>query len=72
VHIDLRKRRLVQAARGAQYWVPWAEVDTAVSAVVAAKANGASVLVVEQTSVSLPPEQITPAFPVCLVLGSED
>ena len=72
VHIDLRKRKLVQAARGAQHWVPWAEVDTAVSAVVAAKANGASVLVVEQTSISLPPDRITPAFPVCLVLGSED
>ena len=52
--------------------VPWAEADTATSAVVAAKANGASVLVVEQTSISLPPEQIRPAFPVCLVLGSED
>jgi len=72
VHIDLRKRRLVQAARGAQYWVPWDEASTATSVVVAAKANGASVLVVEQTSISLPPEQITPAFPVCLVLGSED
>ena len=72
VHIDLRKRKLVQAARGAQYWVPWAEADTAASAVVAAKLNGASVLVVEQTSNSLPPEQIRPAFPVCLVLGSED
>ena len=72
VHIDLRKRKLVQAACGAQYWVPWAEADTATSAVVAAKANGASVLVVEQTSISLPPEQIRPAFPVCLVLGSED
>ena len=62
----------MQAACGAQYWVPWAEADTATSAVVAAKANGASVLVVEQTSISLPPDQITPAFPVCLVLGSED
>jgi tRNA G18 (ribose-2'-O)-methylase SpoU len=72
VHIDLRKRKLVQAARGAQCWVPWAQADTAASVVVAAKANGASVLVVEQTSISLPPEQIAPAFPVCLVLGSED
>jgi tRNA (guanosine-2'-O-)-methyltransferase len=36
------------------------------------KANGASVLAVEQTGTSLPPDQITPAFPVCLVLGSED
>jgi tRNA G18 (ribose-2'-O)-methylase SpoU len=72
VHINLRKRKLVQAARGAQYWVPWAESETAASTVVAAKANGASVLAVEQTSISLPPEQIAPAFPVCLVLGSED
>jgi tRNA G18 (ribose-2'-O)-methylase SpoU len=72
VHIDLRKRKLVQAARGAQYWVPWAEADTAASVVVAAKANGASVLVVEQTSTSLPPDQVKPAFPVWLVLGSED
>jgi tRNA G18 (ribose-2'-O)-methylase SpoU len=72
VHIDPRNRKLVQAARGAQYWVPWDEANTATSIVVAAKANGASVLVVEQTSISLPPDQITPAFPVCLVLGSED
>jgi tRNA G18 (ribose-2'-O)-methylase SpoU len=72
--INPRKRRLVQAARGAQYWVPWAKTDNAVTAIAAARAISgvASVLVVEQTSNSLPPEQITPTFPVCLVFGSED
>jgi tRNA G18 (ribose-2'-O)-methylase SpoU len=70
--VSLHKRKLVQAARGTQHWVPWDEADDATRAVVAAKANGASVLVVQQTSTSLAPEQITPTFPAWLVLGSED
>jgi tRNA G18 (ribose-2'-O)-methylase SpoU len=69
--LDLRKRKLVQAARGTQHWVPWVAAKNAASAVAATKAVGAWVLVVEQTSSSLPPEAIMPTFPICLVLGSE-
>ncbi len=36
-----------------------------------AKADGYQVVVVEQASNSIPPEDFVPAFPVCVVLGGE-
>jgi tRNA G18 (ribose-2'-O)-methylase SpoU len=71
ITVELRKRKLVQAARGTQHWVPWERAESAVSAVAAAKSAGAWVIAVEQTSADTSPEDLAPVFPACLVLGSE-
>jgi tRNA (guanosine-2'-O-)-methyltransferase len=69
--VELRKRKLVQAARGTQHWVPWEWAESAATAVAAAKSAGAWVVAVEQTSAGTSPEDLAPVFPACLVLGSE-
>lgn len=51
--------------------MPWEQAECSVAAVLAAKLAGSRVIVVEQTSASVVPENLTPVFPVCLVLGSE-
>jgi tRNA G18 (ribose-2'-O)-methylase SpoU len=71
VKVNLRNRHLVQAAQGTQHWTPWAQVDAAEVAVARAKADGYQVLVVEQASNSIRPEDFVPAFPLCVVLGGE-
>ena len=71
VEVNLRKRRLARAAQGTQHWTPWAQVDAAEVAVARAKADGWRVVVVEQDSNSIRPEDFAPAFPVCVVLGGE-
>jgi hypothetical protein len=67
--VNLRKRRLVQAAQGTQHWVPWTERQHASDAVAEAKAMGAWIVVAEQTTASLRPAELVPKFPACLVLG---
>ena len=69
--VELHKRKLVQAARGTQHWVPWVSADSPLVAVAAAKASGSWIAVVEQTNSGIPPEHLPPTFPICLVLGSE-
>lgn len=69
--VILRKRRLVQAAQGTQHWVPWEQRSSAIATVAAAKGSGALIVVAEQTTASIPPDRVKPAFPACLVLGSE-
>jgi tRNA G18 (ribose-2'-O)-methylase SpoU len=69
--VETHKRRLVQAAQGTQHWVPWSERPHASEAIADAKARGAWVVVAEQTTGSVRPEQLTPAFPATLVLGGE-
>ncbi len=69
--VELHKRRLVQAAQGTQHWVPWSERKHASEAVTDAKARGSWVIVAEQTTASVRPEQLVPVFPVTLVLGGE-
>jgi tRNA G18 (ribose-2'-O)-methylase SpoU len=69
--VELRKRKLVQAARGTQHWVPWEHAESSVAAVAAAKSAGSRIIAVEQTGAGVSPEDLTPVFPTCLVLGSE-
>jgi tRNA G18 (ribose-2'-O)-methylase SpoU len=69
--VDLHKRRLVQAAQGTQHWVPWTERQHASDAVAEAKTLGAWIVIAEQTTASVRPEQLVVKFPACLVLGSE-
>ena len=69
--VELRKRKLVQAAQGTQHWVPWTEYQHASQAIADPKARGAWVIVAEQTNVSVRPEELAPVFPVTLVLGGE-
>nr|WP_294520828.1 TrmH family RNA methyltransferase [uncultured Rhodopila sp.] len=69
--VDCRNRRFLQAARGAQRWVPWELAETAAVAVSALKGQGSRILVADLASGSMPPERIEPAFPLCLVVGGE-
>ncbi|MDA8232380.1 MAG: hypothetical protein M0006_13670 [Magnetospirillum sp.] len=69
--VNLRKRKLVQAARGTQLWVPWSQADSAAEVVAKAKADGYQVLIAELADNSVPVDQFVPRFPVCLVLGAE-
>ncbi len=69
--VELHKRRLVQAAQGTQHWVPWTEYQHASEAVADAKGRDAWVVVAEQTTCSVRPEELAPVFPVTLVLGGE-
>ncbi len=64
-------RKLVQAAQGTHNWVPWERRDSAVEAVLAARAEGCQVVAVEQTSDAVGLDRFLPRYPVCLVLGSE-
>jgi tRNA G18 (ribose-2'-O)-methylase SpoU len=67
----LRKRKLVQAAMGAQRWVPWAEEPDAAAVVRAAKAAGAWIAAVELSADSVSPAAMQPRLPAVLVLGDE-
>ncbi len=69
--MNLRKRRRVQAAQGTQHWVPWTERQYATEVIAEEKALGTWVVVAEQTTTSVRPEQLVPKFPACLVLGGE-
>ena len=64
-------RKLVQAAQGTHNWVPWEQRDSAVEAVLAARAEGCQVVAVEQTSDAVGLDHFLPRYPICLVLGSE-
>ena len=64
-------RKLVQAAQGTHHWVPWEQRDSAVEAVLAARAEGCQIVVAEQTSGAVGLDRLLPRYPVCLVLGSE-
>jgi tRNA G18 (ribose-2'-O)-methylase SpoU len=68
---ELRKRRLVQAAQGTQHWVPWTERLHASDAIAELKARGTWVVVAEQTTTSIRPQELAPVFPAALVLGGE-
>lgn len=71
VEVDLRKRRLAQAACGTQFWTPWSQEQSAEEAVRRAKSAGYQIVVVELASNSVRPEEFAPKFPVCVVFGAE-
>lgn len=67
----MRKRRLVQAAKGAQNWVPWDHIASVEQAVIEARVADYEIAVLELTSASITPCAYVPRFPVCLVIGGE-
>jgi tRNA G18 (ribose-2'-O)-methylase SpoU len=69
--VQLRKRKLIQAAMGAQRWVPWHETADAADVVRQAQASGAWVVAVELTAASVSVAEMRPCFPAVLVLGGE-
>lgn len=71
VDFQVHKRKFIQAAQGASSWVPWTVETSSLNAVSQSKSDGYQVVVGEITSSSVVPEQFTPNFPVCLVLGNE-
>ena len=64
-------RKLIQAARGTQHWVPHEICEDAVAAGLACRNDGYRIVVAEQTRDAVPPQLLPAVFPVCLVLGSE-
>jgi len=66
-----RNRKFVQAAKGAQHWVPWREEPEAAAVVRAAKADGHWIGVVELTAESVDVTAIEPRYPAVLVFGGE-
>ena len=70
--VDLRKRRLVQSARGTQLWTLWDQAESSASVVEGLKSKGYQIVAVELTDRSIRPEALSSSsFPVCVVLGSE-
>lgn len=70
--VNLRKRKLVQAARGTQYWVPYTQATNTADVVTEAKAAGAKVIIVEQTTKGIRPENLSVSGRICMILGAED
>ena len=71
VPVQLRKRRLIEAAMGAQRWVPWCQEVDAAAAVRGLKAAGAWIAAVELTADSEGLSAFCPRYPAVLVLGAE-
>lgn len=66
-HKDLHKTAL-----GAQDAVSWSKHDDAKPILEELRVDGYTVAVLEQTTSSLPPSDVSPeAYPVCLVVGNE-
>jgi tRNA G18 (ribose-2'-O)-methylase SpoU len=69
--LSLRKRKLVQAAKGAERWVPWEVAADAAAAVYALKEAGYWIVAVELTAASVPVTAMRSRFPAAVVLGNE-
>jgi tRNA G18 (ribose-2'-O)-methylase SpoU len=69
--VVLRKRKLVQAAKGAQRWVPWETAPDAAATVHALKTAGYRIVAVELTAASVPVTAMRSRFPVAVVVGNE-
>ena len=66
-HKDLHKTAL-----GAQDTVPWSQHDDPLPVLDTLRSQGFTIAVLEQTSKSVSPEQVSPdVYPLCLVLGNE-
>ncbi len=51
--------------------MPWSEHEHADQAIAELKARGTWIVVAEQTTASVRPEQLVPMFPATLVVGGE-
>ena len=63
--------RIHRAAVGTEAWVPWEKASSTVRIVELLKANGVQIITVEQSSQSTNYSQLTPIFPVAIVVGNE-
>lgn len=68
---EFRKRRISQAAQGAQNWVSWEHLQSVEQAVADARASGYQIVAIELTNSSIAPHEYTPRFPLCVVIGAE-
>jgi tRNA G18 (ribose-2'-O)-methylase SpoU len=66
------KRKLLKAAAGTIGWVPFEAREDAASVVRESRAAGYSIAVVELCDASIPPQDLSSAAPICLVLGAEN
>jgi 23S rRNA (guanosine2251-2'-O)-methyltransferase len=66
------RAEIAKTALGAVETVPWQYFKNPLDALAAARAEGAKICVLEQTTGSRPYYTLTPAdFPICLVVGNE-
>lgn len=63
--------RIHKAAVCTEEWVPWEKVDSTLKLILKLKAEGVQILAVEQGSHTTPYSQLTPRFPVAIVVGNE-
>lgn len=63
--------RVHKAAVGTELWTPWEKRDSALEVVLEMKQHGIQTIAVEQDSRSISWKEITPTFPVAIVLGHE-
>lgn len=63
--------RVHKAAVGTEQWTPWEKRDTALEVIKELKEAGVQILCVEQSTKSIPWKDLTPTFPVAIVLGNE-
>ena len=65
------QRKLSKPAAGTIGWVPFSTLPSALDIVVASKAEGYHVVVIELEDDSVPPDGMHTDKPLCLVLGAE-
>lgn len=63
--------RIHKAAVGTENWVPWIKKETTLEAIDELKKRGVMTIAVEQDKRSVPYWDLSPKFPVALVLGHE-
>ena len=63
--------KIKTTSRGTERWVPWEHRESTVETVQDLKKAGVYILCAELCANSVDYKHITPAFPVCLVLGRE-
>ena len=63
--------RVHKAAVGTENWVPWEKQNSTLSVVKKLKKSGVHIMAIEQAKNSVSYKNITPEFPIALVLGHE-
>lgn len=63
--------KIHRAAIGTQNWIPWEKEKSALTAVKKLKKKGVHIVAVEQDKMAIPYHELSPKFPVALVLGHE-
>lgn len=63
--------RIHKAAVGTENWTPWEKHDHAIDVIKTLQATGVMIVAVEQNEKSISYKDLTPTFPVAIVIGHE-